>query len=105
MSRSDGFVPVTMGSARTTTAEVDGFRIIDAWFPPGSHLPPHVHDRANFGVMLEGSFKLRPKVVPGGRSGWLLTSTKPPILTRVPPSWISMQAARITRRKALPRNS
>jgi AraC family transcriptional regulator len=51
------FVPVTMGSPRFRTVEVDGFAVTEAWFPPRLHLPPHVHRRAVFAVMLEGSFE------------------------------------------------
>jgi len=49
-------VPVTMGSPRFRTREVGAFHVTEAWFPPRALLPPHVHDRAVFGVMLEGSF-------------------------------------------------
>lgn len=52
-------VPVHMGSPRFTTAELDGFRILDAWFPPDEVLRSHVHDRTVFGIMLEGSFEDR----------------------------------------------
>lgn len=52
-------VPVHMGSPRYTTVECDGFRVLEAWFPPGEVLPAHVHDRTVFGVMLEGSFEDR----------------------------------------------
>lgn len=49
-------VPVTMGSPRFHTVEIEGLGITEAWFPPGAYLPPHIHDRAIFCVMLEGSF-------------------------------------------------
>lgn len=49
-------VPISMGSPRFLTAAVDGFQITDAWFPPFLRLPPHLHERASFAVMLEGSF-------------------------------------------------
>ena len=52
-------VPVTMGSPRFTTRAVDAFEITEAWFPPAAVLEPHVHGRAIFGVMLEGSFEHR----------------------------------------------
>jgi AraC family transcriptional regulator len=32
--------------------------VIDAWFPPGTWIEPHVHERACFAVMLSGSFEL-----------------------------------------------
>lgn len=46
-----------MGSPRFRIREVDGFLVTQAWFPAGLRLPPHVHERAVFGVMLEGSFE------------------------------------------------
>lgn len=46
-----------MGSPRFRDFEVDGFRITDAWFPPGQLIPPHVHEWTVFAVMLEGSFQ------------------------------------------------
>jgi AraC family transcriptional regulator len=49
-------VPVTMGSPRFHSLEVEGIMVTEAWFPPGSVLAPHVHDRACFAVMLEGAF-------------------------------------------------
>lgn len=52
-------VPVHMGSPRFTTVELDGFRVMEAWFPPDEILHAHVHDRTVFGVMLEGSFEDR----------------------------------------------
>jgi AraC family transcriptional regulator len=48
-----------MGSPRFTTREVGAFEITEAWFPPAAFLEPHVHGRAIFGVMLEGSFEHR----------------------------------------------
>jgi AraC family transcriptional regulator len=52
-------VPVTLGSPHFTTREVDAFQVTEAWFPPHLVLEPHVHERAVFGVMLQGSFDLR----------------------------------------------
>lgn len=52
-------MPVTMGSPRFVTTEVDEFRCTHAWFPPGAELDAHIHDRATFGVMLGGGFDLR----------------------------------------------
>lgn len=56
-------VPVTMGSPRFLTVELDGMRITDAEFAAGDVLPPHVHDRTVVAVMLQGSFDLaiRPR--------------------------------------------
>jgi AraC family transcriptional regulator len=51
-------VPVTMGSPRFVTNEIERFRCTHAWFAPGTDLEPHNHDRATFGVILEGSFDL-----------------------------------------------
>lgn len=48
-----------MGSPRFHTLESGGLRVTEAWFPPRELLHPHVHDRAVFAVMLEGSFELR----------------------------------------------
>jgi AraC family transcriptional regulator len=45
-----------MGSPRFRTLEATGCTVIEAWFPPNSVLPPHTHDRAIFGVMLNGAF-------------------------------------------------
>lgn len=50
-------VPVHMGSPRFDVLELEGFRITDAWFPPGEVLPFHTHDRAIFATMLQGSFE------------------------------------------------
>ena len=49
-------VPVTTGSPRFHSLDVDAFRVTDAWFPPGLRLEPHVHERAILGIMLEGGF-------------------------------------------------
>ena len=38
--------------------DLDGFAVIEAWFPAGEHLARHTHDRACVAVMLEGSFDL-----------------------------------------------
>jgi AraC family transcriptional regulator len=57
-------VPVTMGSPAFRSLELDGFAIVEAWFPAGEHLSRHTHDRACVAVMLEGSFDLAI----GGRS-------------------------------------
>jgi AraC family transcriptional regulator len=51
-------VPVTMGSPAFRSLELDGFDVIEAWFPPGEYLSRHTHDRACVAVMLEGSFDL-----------------------------------------------
>lgn len=51
-------VPVTMGSPHFQLREVGRFQCTRAWFPPDAVLECHTHDRATFGVMLEGSFDL-----------------------------------------------
>jgi AraC family transcriptional regulator len=51
-------VPVTMGSPRFRSLELDGFGITEAWFPAGEILARHTHERACVAVMLEGSFDL-----------------------------------------------
>jgi AraC family transcriptional regulator len=51
-------VPITMGSERFRTVLLEDFHVTHAWFPPGAVLEPHVHERATFAVMLEGSFEL-----------------------------------------------
>jgi len=50
------YVPVTEGSSESRSFEADGLRILKVWFPPGLRIPPHRHDRANFAVMIDGSF-------------------------------------------------
>jgi len=51
-------VPITMGASGAATLALDDFLVTDAHFPPHAYLPPHVHDRASFAIMLEGSFDL-----------------------------------------------
>ena len=52
-------VPVTLGSPKYRTTAVDGCHVVHAWFPPATVIEPHVHERACFAVMLDGSFDLR----------------------------------------------
>lgn len=52
-------VPVHMGSPHYDVLDVGTFRLTHAWFPPNLVLPPHVHERSIFAVMLEGSFRDR----------------------------------------------
>jgi len=47
-------VPVHMGSARFRSVDGTGCTITEAWFPAGSVLPSHTHDRAIFAVTLDG---------------------------------------------------
>ena len=51
-------VPVSMGSPRFTSVDVDGFCLTDARFPADAPLPFHLHERTTFAVMLGGSFDL-----------------------------------------------
>lgn len=51
-------VPVTMGSPRFRTLGLDGFAVVEAWFPAQEVLADHTHDRACVAVMLDGSFDL-----------------------------------------------
>ena len=47
-----------MGAAGAAELDLDAFRVTEARFPARARLAPHVHDRAAFAVMLEGSFDL-----------------------------------------------
>jgi AraC family transcriptional regulator len=47
-----------MGSPVSRSLGLDGFEVVEAWFPPLAVLPRHTHDRACVAVMLEGSFDL-----------------------------------------------
>ena len=52
-------VPVTMGSPRFLTRELESLRVVEAWFPPRAVLHPHTHDRSIFAMMLFGGFETR----------------------------------------------
>jgi AraC family transcriptional regulator len=52
-------VPITMGSPRFRSLELNGFGVTEAWFPAGAVLHRHSHDRACVGVMVGGSFDLQ----------------------------------------------
>jgi AraC family transcriptional regulator len=52
-------VPVTMGSPKFRTLDLDDFAVVQAWFPPNEVLERHRHERPGVAVMLEGSFTLR----------------------------------------------
>jgi AraC family transcriptional regulator len=47
-----------MGASGAATLALDDFLVTDASFPPHAYLPPHVHERASFATMLEGSFDI-----------------------------------------------
>jgi AraC family transcriptional regulator len=51
-----GHVPVTLGSAGSRYADVDGFLVTWVRFPPLVKLPLHTHERATVAVILNGSF-------------------------------------------------
>ena len=51
-------VPVTMGSPSFRSLALDGFAVVEAWFPAQEVLADHTHDRACVAVMLDGSFDL-----------------------------------------------
>ena len=51
-------VPITMGASGARTLSLDDFLVTNMRFPARERLTPHVHDRATFAVMLEGSFDL-----------------------------------------------
>ena len=51
-------VPVSLGSPVFVARETGGLMITAAWFPGGATLPPHVHDRPTFAVILDGGFTL-----------------------------------------------
>ena len=51
-------VPITMGASGAATLSLDDFLVTDASFPARAYLPPHVHERASFAIMLEGSFDI-----------------------------------------------
>jgi AraC family transcriptional regulator len=55
-SQPSAIVPITMGASGAATLTLDDFLVTDADFPAREHLAPHVHERACFAVMLEGSF-------------------------------------------------
>jgi AraC family transcriptional regulator len=44
-----------MGSPQFRTAEAGALALTEAWFPSRAYLPPHVHDRPCFAVVLAGS--------------------------------------------------
>ncbi len=52
-------VPVTMGSPSFRSLGLEGFAVVEAWFPAQEVLADHTHDRACVAVMLDGSFDLR----------------------------------------------
>lgn len=47
-----------MGSPRFETHEARSALVTHVWFPPGTVLEPHVHDRSTFAVILSGGFDL-----------------------------------------------
>jgi len=51
-----GHVPITLGSSRSSCADVDGLLVTWVRFPPLAKLPLHTHERATVAVILNGSF-------------------------------------------------
>jgi hypothetical protein len=47
-----------MGASGAATLALDDLLVTDAFFPAHAYLPPHVHERASFATMLEGSFDI-----------------------------------------------
>ena len=58
MTNASPDVPVTMGSPSFRSLALDGFSVVEAWFPASDILAEHSHDRACVAVMLDGSFDL-----------------------------------------------
>jgi AraC family transcriptional regulator len=50
-------VPITFGSPRSVSMDVDWFRVTSAQFEPDLDLPRHTHDRATVAVVLRGSME------------------------------------------------
>jgi AraC family transcriptional regulator len=49
-------IPLTLGSSRSRTLDVGPFNATEVWFPAGLVLPPHLHERVSFAIILEGGF-------------------------------------------------
>ncbi len=58
MTQPSRGVPVTMGSPSFRSLGLDGFAVVEAWFPAQEVLAQHTHDRPCVAVMLDGSFDL-----------------------------------------------
>jgi AraC family transcriptional regulator len=56
-TRQSRHVPVTMGSPEFNSSETRTGMVTHAWFPPGTALARHTHDRPILAVMLEGGFR------------------------------------------------
>ncbi|HVT38224.1 MAG TPA: hypothetical protein VHE78_04230, partial [Gemmatimonadaceae bacterium] len=56
-ARTARHVPVTLGSPEFRSVDTRSGVVTHAWFPPGTALPPHTHDRPIVAVMLEGGFR------------------------------------------------
>jgi len=53
---AEGHVPITLGSSRSRSVNVDGLLVTWVRFPPLARLPLHTHERATVAVILHGSF-------------------------------------------------
>lgn len=51
--------PVTLGSPRSLRVHAGSVDVVAAWFPPNARLGWHSHERALFGIMLQGAFRTR----------------------------------------------
>jgi len=58
MAPANGSVPVTLGSPSFRDLDLGAALVTDAWFPAGTVLPRHTHERASVVVMVDGSFEL-----------------------------------------------
>jgi len=58
MVQTNGSVPVTLGSPSFRDLDLGPAIVTDAWFPAGTALPRHTHERASVVVMVDGSFEL-----------------------------------------------
>lgn len=69
--------PITYGSPRFRSREAGGLLVTDAYFPPGSALPRHVHDRACVALPVAGAFEsiMRGRAYDAGPGGLI---TEPP---------------------------
>jgi AraC family transcriptional regulator len=63
---SEPLRPISYGSPSFRSVEAGGLLVTDAYFPPHSRLPRHVHDRTCVAVPLDGAFDSEMR----GRSHW-----------------------------------
>ena len=58
MASARSNVPITLGSPAFHDLDLGPTIVTEAWFPPGTVLPRHSHERASVVVMMDGSFDL-----------------------------------------------